>query len=224
MPNSTASELPPLDLAGHGQPAGAAVVPVGTGASLSSAYGKLASELPAARSDGRGRRVLVTEAVHGHGVLATARGLARYLARNERVILVSVADDAISPNRLGLSDLVSAKASFAEIIDRETGSRLHIMAPGTYDPAILKDAPDMVELGLAALDQTYDWVFLMMAGDRRQEFMPLFAPRVEGAVVAARRSDQEDGSAADVCEALKAAGVRQVVVALAGAEGLNVAA
>jgi len=222
--DATASELPPLDLAGHDQPSGAAVVPVGAGASLSSAYGKLASELPAARSDGRGRRILVTEAIHGHGVLATARGLARYLARNERVILVSVADDAISPNRLGLSDLVSAKASFAEIIDRETGSRLHIMAPGTYDPAMLKDAPDMVELGLAALDQTYDWVFLMMAGDRRQEFMPLFAPRVEGAVVAARRSDQEDGSAADVCEALKAAGVRQVVVALAGAEDLNAAA
>ena len=157
-------------------------------------------------------------------MLATARGLARYLARNERVILVSVADDAISPNRLGLSDLVSAKASFAEIIDRETGSRLHIMAPGTHDPAILKDVPDMVELGLAALDQTYDWVFLMMAGDRRQEFMPLLAPRVEGAVVAARLSDRDDGSATEVCEALKVAGVRQVVVALAGAEDLNAAA
>ncbi len=219
-----AADLPALDLADQGLPADAAVVPVGAGATLSSAYAKLAAELPPAREDGRGRRVLITEAVHGHGVLATARGLARHLARNERVILVSVADDAISPNRLGLSDLVAAKASFAEIIERETGSRLHIMAPGTHDQAVLKDAADMVELALAALDQTYDWVFLMVAGDRRAEFAPLLAPRVEGAVVAARPSDKEDGSAAQVSEALKALGTPQVVVALAGADGLTAAA
>jgi uncharacterized protein involved in exopolysaccharide biosynthesis len=220
----TSVELSPLDLAGHGSPADAAIVPVGTGVSLTSAYGKLASELPVARSDGRGRRILVTEAVNGHGVLATARGLARYLARNERVILVSLVDDAISPDRLGLTDLVSARASFAEIIDRETGSRLHIMAPGTGDPGILKDVPDMFELGLAALDQTYDWVFLMVPGERRQEFTPLLAPRVEGAVVVARLEDQEEGTAAEVCEMLKADGARQVIIALASAQDLNAAA
>jgi tyrosine-protein kinase Etk/Wzc len=220
----TSVDLATLDLAGDGPPGDAAIIPVGAGMSLTSAYGKLASELPPARADGRGRRILVTEAVHGHGVLATARGLARYLARNERVILVFLVDDAISPNRLGLTDLVSAKASFAEIIDRETGSRLHVMAPGTSDPGVLKDVPDMVELGLAALDQTYDWVFLMVPGERRQEFTPLLAPRVEGAIVVARLEDQEQGTAAEVCEMLQAEGARQVVIALACAQDLNAAA
>lgn len=195
-------------------PAGGAMRPAGTAiaerAAPMDAFGELVRDLPAAHADGRGRRILVTEPASAHGALATARALGRHLAGNERVILVSASDDAIAPDRLGLTDLVLSKASFAEIIGREAGSRLHIMAPGTRDAMLLTQEQDTVDFAFTALDQTYDWVLFVLPGDTRAALVDFFAARTDAAIVAVRQR----AAAVDLCEALHGAGARHVIVAL----------
>ena len=102
-------------------------------------------------------RVLVAGSSSEVSGLATALSFARALARDRRVILVELeaagADGTPPP---GLFELIAGDASFAEVIDRDRGSRLHFIAAGrsSVDPS------DDLDLALEALSQTYDYVVL----------------------------------------------------------------
>src|SRR5205807_7867537 len=95
----------------------------------------LAAELLQA-GDGA-RRIAVIGSAREVGTTLSAIALARLLARSARVILVDLSFaspniDVISndPSAPGMADLVRGTASFGDIITRDRGSRLHLVAAG----------------------------------------------------------------------------------------------
>jgi polysaccharide biosynthesis transport protein len=100
--------------------------------------------------------------------VATALALARGLAQRGRAILVCA--DAGDPayDRLasageevpkGFSDLVAGDAAFADVIHRDPGSRLHIVAAGAAPAGETAQTEDV----LAALAASYDFVVVATA-------------------------------------------------------------
>ena len=101
-------------------------------------------------------RILVAGSSPEVSGLATAFSLARALARDRRVILVELEAAGAGETPPGLCELIAGDASFAEVIDRDRGSRLHRITAGrrSVDPS------DDLDLALEALSQTYDYVVL----------------------------------------------------------------
>lgn len=162
---------------------------------------------------GRGR-LLVTEVGQGREGGRLAHALAHHLSRRARTILVSLVDVAQpAAEKRGFTDLVAGNASFAEIIEREGGTRLHTMSPGTHAAAALTQSLETVDLALSALDQTYDWVICVLPGAERATLAPVLAPRADGTILVAE-GDAESPSTTDAYEELRRAGARDVVVAL----------
>jgi tyrosine-protein kinase Etk/Wzc len=113
---------------------------------------------------GGGRAISVVGSARNVGTTLTAIALARVLARRGRVVLVDLAfgspnvqmiSDA--PNAPGIADLVNGTASFGDIITKDRGSRLHLVAAGQIggDPNALFTAPTLATAVLA-LAQSYD--------------------------------------------------------------------
>jgi polysaccharide biosynthesis transport protein len=98
------------------------------------------------------------------GVLDVALPLARLLARRLRVVLV----DAQSPGdaaRPGFAEAVAGSASFFEVIQRDGGSRLHCIAPGS--PAAQEASKGRIGADiLDALRHAYDVVILALSPER----------------------------------------------------------
>lgn len=113
-----------------------------------------------------------------------ARDLAELLAKRRRCILVDLAseDETEEP---GFSELLAGEAQFSEIIMRAPGSRLHHIRAGFAGRRAVLAAPDIVELALDALCETYDWVLVATAsGDDSAVLAPLVS-RAQGAFVIA---------------------------------------
>jgi len=179
--------------------------------------------LPPPRGGGTGRRLLVTETAPACGAAALARQLAGHFSQSGRAIFIPLVDDTSIPGKLGFTDLVTGQASFAEIIDRAAGSRLHVMGPGTQTPGLMTGTLGTVELAFLALDQTYDWtVFLLPAGEK-PELVAALAARVDAVILSAHEAER-DGAALAAYDALLEAGASQVVVALHPAVGDRTAA
>ncbi len=149
----------------------------------------------AARGQGRpGFRTLVAAEAARDGAGRTAIELARQLARLERqVILLDWSLDGVglagelgvSP-RLGITDVLSGRASFEDVIARLGGSDAHVIAAGSSvaGTAAAMDK-DRVNMLLDALDDAYDHVVL--AG-RRAAVRDLFTTiegRIDAGVVVA---------------------------------------
>ena len=99
--------------------------------------------------------------------------LARRLCAEGRAILVDCnGDDPVVEARilaldtygpgdadpLGLSELLRGRASFAEVIHRDSQSRLHVIPVGL--PGLEASGLDTIDLVLDALGETYDYVLL----------------------------------------------------------------
>jgi hypothetical protein len=82
--------------------------------------------------------------------------LARQLAMGGRVILVDL-EGVVTEEADGLSDLLDGAVSFAEIIKRDEGSRLHLVDRGRGD-LVMDESVDLV---IEALTETYDFVVLV---------------------------------------------------------------
>lgn len=163
----------------------------------------------APRAEG-GRHLAVIGAGDDNISAAVARALARHLARSERVVLL----DLVTPGETaGFADLVAGTASFAEIITREPGSRLHHIAHGRA--ALAAEMPgDTMLLALAALDQTYDWIIenVPVAGGPLGDKL---LARAQGVVLAAS-GDGVDFPTFSAYEALRDKGIANIVVGLGG--------
>ena len=129
--------------------------------------------LRTATAEGGATRVLMTSAVRRRYVGPASLHLARSLARRARTILVDFDRQmpaVLAPNTStvtvspgtgdvpGLSELVSGEATFAEIIHRDSRSRLHVVPVGNAD--LPEDDDASYRLVLEALAETYDYVVL----------------------------------------------------------------
>jgi len=112
--------------------------------------------------------------------VSTVLALARALAQRGRAVLVATdasetAYEDLVPHGAerpkGLRDLLTGAADFGEVIQREPGSRLHVIAPGVDDEAPRFDVSVIVE----ALARTYDFVvFATSAAMNALTLAPLF--------------------------------------------------
>jgi succinoglycan biosynthesis transport protein ExoP len=172
----------------------------------------LVHRLERAESAGQARRVLVTTCDDRAAARDVAKALGRVLALKGRAIVVALdpADDDAA-DQLGFTDLVAGEASFAAIIEREPGSRLHTVAPGTIDRALLAQEWEGVEIALSAFDQTYDWVICVLQDAADEHLFGRLAGRVDAAIIA---SDAEptDEALVRLYDGAKAAGAADVVV------------
>ncbi|MCV9939101.1 GumC family protein [Boseaceae bacterium BT-24-1] len=114
---------------------------------------------------------------------ASPRALAQLLSERSRCILVDLASD--SRERAGFSELLAGEAMFSDIITREEDSRLHEIAPGRAGRAAVLAAPDIVDVALDALCETYDWVLVATASTDEAEVLTPLLARAQGALVMA---------------------------------------
>lgn len=132
-------------------------------------------------SEGHAPLVLVLDGAEPDD--ASPRALAQLLSERSRCILVDLASE--SRDRPGFSELLAGEAMFSDIITREEDSRLHEIAPGRAGREAVLAAPDIVDVALDALCETYDWVLVATAStDEAQVLSPLLA-RAQGALVMA---------------------------------------
>jgi succinoglycan biosynthesis transport protein ExoP len=117
----------------------------------------------------------------GHGA-TSPRDLAELLSQRCRCIIVDLAsDDARSEP--GFSELLAGEALFSDIIMREPGSRLHRIGPGRAGRDAVLAAPDLVEVALDALCETYDWVLVAAASNDANAVLAPVAGRAQGGLV-----------------------------------------
>ncbi len=113
---------------------------------------------------------------------STARDLGELLALRRRCIMVDLGRDE-DRQRPGFSELLSGEAVFSDIIMRDSGSRLHNISAGRAGREAVLAAPELVEIALDALCETYDWVLVVAAsGDETKRLAPLVA-RAQAALV-----------------------------------------
>jgi hypothetical protein len=130
----------------------------------------------------RGLAPLVLVLDGGGEGAARPRALAELLAQRCRCILVDLArdDDHGEP---GFSELLAGEALFSDIIMRETGSRLHGIGPGRAGREAVFAAPDLVDVALEALCETYDWVLVAAASNDDGAMLEPVARRAQGGLV-----------------------------------------
>lgn len=134
---------------------------------------KPASEiLPIRPEHGRGARIVATSTAPSRDAAAALLAFVRSLARDGRPIVLDLdatgseliallqsgEGTTISGARdlIGLTDLLTGSASFAEVIHRDSMSRLHYISFGSA----AEFNPPELDLALDALAQTYDFIVL----------------------------------------------------------------
>ena len=183
-------------------------------------FGQLIERLSRGEVSERGRRILICGVEGDADARRVARGLGLTLARKARVILVEADADETHPVDavLGLTDLVAGEASFADVIQRRTGTRLHHVATGTLMNEALTEAPDSLDITLQAFERTYEWTLCLLTGGGGGDLLQLLAPRVDAVVIA---SDLEPANPDLVAsyERAQSAGAKDIVVAREHAAG-----
>jgi uncharacterized protein involved in exopolysaccharide biosynthesis len=163
----------------------------------------------------RGRRVLITGIGDPQRVYELARDFARSVSRTKRIIIVDAQNWDGGDRALGLTDLIADKASFFNVIQRESESRLHRIGFGSLDASVIEDEPQALEISLAAFDQTYEWVVFVMPQRPEESALEAFAVRIDS-VVLASDLDPDSPKVVALYEAARRAGAPQVVVACVG--------
>lgn len=113
---------------------------------------------------------------------ARPRELAELLAQRCRCILVDLARDD-EHGEPGFSELLAGEALFSDIIMREAGSRLHSIGPGRAGREAVFAAPDLIDVALEALCETYDWVLVAAASNDDSAMLDPVARRAQGGLV-----------------------------------------
>ncbi len=117
-----------------------------------------------------GRKVTILGTAAGENVTLTALTLARFLAREARVVVVDLAASvpmmsavSVDPLAPGLAELMQGEASFAQIITKDRLSRVQLVCAGRpgFDRTLLQSP--RLALAIDALLQVYDHVLLAKA-------------------------------------------------------------
>lgn len=131
--------------------------------------------------DAGGSRLLMLDA-------GTRAGAARLLGGELAEDLATLLIDLTSGERsrmAGLSELLSGDASFADIIDRDPQSRLHVITAGRAGREAVINADGLLDVALDALTDAYDFVLIEVSSRDLHRFQPALMPLVDGAVVLA---------------------------------------
>ncbi len=199
-------------------PAPAAAAPSVTAAAMAAVPAeRLLADLAAELRHGDRRRILVAGADREIGSTMTALALARVLAQEARVVVVDLALAApklaaasVDPGGPGLADLVRGTASFGQIITRDRGSRVHLVAAGRIrDEASAILASERLRMGIEALTQAYDYVVIDAGPVPDMQVAPM-AELASSAVLVATIALPEEIAAAK--SRLVAGGVSDVTV------------
>jgi uncharacterized protein involved in exopolysaccharide biosynthesis len=180
------------------------------------------ANLATGTAQAQGVRIVATAITESYVAATALLAYARSLARDGRPIILDLdakgsefaallnSDDApsskIAGKYVGLTDLLTGRAGFAEVIHRDAGSRLHFIGFGSgaeFDPAAL-------DLVLEALAQTYDFIILTAPALAASEMAKSLAPHADFVVLVGAWEAQER------CEAaygeLIAAGAAEVML------------
>jgi uncharacterized protein involved in exopolysaccharide biosynthesis len=168
--------------------------PAAASVSRASTLSAAAQQLIAKSYRRMGFRTLVTGEQEGGKAGPAAIGLARQLARQgQQVILldwsldgVGLAGDlGVSPT-LGITDVLSGRATFEDVIERMSGSEAHVIAAGSSaaGAAAAKDK-DRVNMLLDALDDAYDHVVITGRRDGLRELFSTIDGRIDAGMVVA---------------------------------------
>jgi len=113
------------------------------------------------------KKVTVLGTAAGESITLSTLTLARYLARDTRVVVVDLAASSptiaavsVDASAPGLAELMRGEASFAQVITRDRLSRLHLVMAGRpgFDRSLLQSP--RVMLAIDALLRAYDHVLL----------------------------------------------------------------
>jgi uncharacterized protein involved in exopolysaccharide biosynthesis/Mrp family chromosome partitioning ATPase len=113
------------------------------------------------------RKITVLGTASGPSITLTALTLARFLAREARVVVVDLAASSptisavsVDPSAPGLAELMQGEASFSQIITKDRLSRLHLVSAGRpgFDRSLLQSP--RLALAIDALLRVYDHVLL----------------------------------------------------------------
>ncbi len=147
----------------------------------------LVARLQETHEPGKAVRIVVTSAGDEANAHDAAIETARSLSQNGRAILVSVGqelsglhDDEHAQVRLGLTDLLIGKASFAEAIHRDSASSLHYIPAGEAEERGL----DGFDLVLDALCHTYDFIVMVTGEVAAESDAIALAPHVNAVMLA----------------------------------------
>jgi Mrp family chromosome partitioning ATPase len=153
-----------------------------------------------AKAQGRtGFRTLVTGDGADFDAGPAAIELARQLARRAQVILLdwSLNGVGLAPQlgvspALGITDVLSGRASFEDVIERMAGSDAHVIAAGssTTGTAAAKDK-DRVNMLLDALDDAYEHVVITGGRDTLRDLLTTIEGRIDAGVIVADGEGQE---------------------------------
>ena len=155
-----------------------------------------------ARAQGRtGFRTLVAGEAAGTAAGTAAIELARQLGRQkQQVILLDWSLDGVglapelgvSPT-LGITDVLSGRASFEDVIERLSGSEAHVIPAGSSaaGSTAAKDK-DRVNMLLDALDDAYDHVVIAGGREAVRDLFTTIEGRIDAGVVVADGEDRRD--------------------------------
>ncbi|MCU0883432.1 MAG: exopolysaccharide transport family protein [Beijerinckiaceae bacterium] len=133
------------------------------------------------RSPSGGSRLLLLDAGTRAGA---ARLLGGELAEDHTTLLIDLTAGERS-RMAGLSELLSGDASFADIIDRDPQSRLHVITAGRAGREAVISADGLLDVALDALTDAYEHVLIEVSSRDLHRFQPALMPLVDGAVVLA---------------------------------------
>jgi hypothetical protein len=131
--------------------------------------------------DAGGSRLLMLDAGTRAGA---ARLLGGELAEDHTTLLIDLTSGERSC-MAGMSELLSGDASFADIIDRDPQSRLHVITAGRAGREAVINANGLLDVALDALTDAYDYVLIEVSSRDLHRFQPALMPLVDGAVVLA---------------------------------------
>ncbi len=170
------------------------------------------------------RMALVTGTGAPADEAAFALSLARSVSgRGARVVLVDAGfgldlfDDVLNDARYGLSDLLTGRCDFGEVLFRDPRSRVHVLPSGRgdLDPAS-DEVKGGVDLVLDALTHTYDVVLMLQPSTAN---VPAFEERLPDAALLVVSAAQPDESVGAMRDRLLKTGVENVtLVSLAAAD------
>ncbi len=168
-----------IESAAQAQQAAAAIKDIDPMDGLDVGSGLLAKRLLSAETRDYAMRVLVCAGSSQLDAGFSVEPLARALASQRRVVLVDFGGRVLEHAK-GLSDLMEGQVGFADIIERDNGSRLHLVGRGTNEVTPGADLDAVID----ALSQTYDFVFMLEPQfDQTGGFAAMLAPAADKVLI-----------------------------------------
>ncbi len=173
----------------------------------------IAMRIISARRTSGGLRIIGAKLSLGHAAPDIILALARLLSGEGRAILIGLDADASGADAIAargkrnLSDLISGRASFAEVIRRDPGSRLHFVAAAESGPIDNSELAGVID----ALARTYDFIFLTAPALDANAMARVLATNADVVVLTAP-PEPHDAAIVKAEADLRACGAREILV------------